>query len=104
MALAAREHLALTDNLNNLWRKPRLGIVRYADYYKLHSSLIPFRAFHRRSRRCQFFTLKIPSWFQLCSIVKRQDGVTERCGQIATTLASLDDNLWNILERLYHVL
>ena len=37
VTFAAREYLALLDNLHDLWRKPRRWIIRNANYYKLHS-------------------------------------------------------------------
>ena len=36
MTLAARKHLPVLNNLQHLWRKPRLWMIRYSYYHKSH--------------------------------------------------------------------
>ena len=56
MAFATRKHLSLLNQLQNLWWKPRPGIVGYANYYKFHSGS-KFFTFH-----FSLFTLKVTPW------------------------------------------
>ena len=47
---------------------------------------------------------KVSSWLELLGIVKGQDGVAQRGSQVAASLASLDNDLGNLLKGLDHVL
>lgn len=86
MALAAREYLALLDNLQNFWWKPRLWIISYANDDETE---------HAYSCNL-WFKSKVASRFQLLCIIEGEDGVAERCCEIASAFASLNDDLGNL--------
>ena len=50
-----------------------------------------------------FYILQVSPRFQQCGIIKSQDSITERSGKITATLASLNDDLGDILKRFHHV-
>ena len=72
MTLTAREYFALPDNLHDLWWKPRVRIIRNANYYKLHSG-------------SNFFTFhfsQVAARLKLFCIVESENGIAERGGKI----------------------
>ena len=96
VAFASREHLAVFNDFQHFWWKPRLGIICYS-YDDETQHII------RVIREIRGPKSQVSSRSQLFCIVESKNGIAERGGKIRAAFSALNDNLWNVAERLYHV-